>query len=149
MKLNLIVSTETQDRCALSEQELLHIAEYVLEREHIRCTTELSVQLVGISRMQELNCDWRGIDAPTDVLSLECERPGDESTGIPTLLGDIILCPSYIARQAAQYEASEQRETALLLIHGLLHLLGYDHETDDEARLMETLEERYLAEIAS
>ena len=83
----------------------------------------LSILLCGDARMRSLNRDWLGLDLPTDVLSF--------SSGEREFLGDIIIALPYAARQARRRGHRLEREVQILLAHGLLHLLGYDHETDD------------------
>jgi len=83
----------------------------------------LSVLLCGDSRMRSLNREWRGLDLPTDVLSFASGERG--------FLGDIVIDVPYAARQARRRGHALQREVQILLAHGLLHLLGYDHEEDD------------------
>jgi probable rRNA maturation factor len=85
----------------------------------------LSVLLCGDSRMRSLNREWRGTDLPTDVLSF--------SSGEPDFLGDIVIDVPYAARQARRRGHTLAREVQILLAHGLLHLLGYDHGEDDGA----------------
>ena len=100
--------------------------------------------------MHELNHEWRGIDRTTDVLSFECDSAFDED--IPadeTLeLGDIILAPQVIARQAPGFGNSPADECRLMLVHGMLHLLGYDHESSGlEAVRMREKEEAVLMQL--
>ena len=94
--------------------------------------------------------EWRGIDRTTDVLSFECDSAFDDD--IPadeTLeLGDIILAPQVIARQAPGFGNSPADECRLMLVHGMLHLLGYDHIEDDEAEVMEAREDAILRDLA-
>lgn len=82
-----------------------------------------TVALVGDARIQELNRDYRGYDKPTDVLSF----PADQ----PDYLGDIVISVETAHRQAHRRGSNLRRELKVLTLHGLLHLLGYDHETDD------------------
>jgi probable rRNA maturation factor len=106
----------------------------------------LSLTLVGDKSIRELNRDYRGKDAPTDVLSFPMERsPAPEAE---RLLGDVVISVETAARQAAEYDATLQREIYRLLIHGLLHLLGYDHVLAAQRRLMEQEERRLAAAIA-
>ena len=115
--------------------------------------TEISVLLVDNATIQELNRDYREKDAPTDVLSfpLEEELEGEgepEIIGGPTarMLGDIVISVEKAATQAAEYGHSVERELAFLLVHGLLHLLGHDHEKDEAAKkLMRSEEKRILS----
>ena len=111
---------------------------------------EISLSYVDEDEMHELNHEWRGIDRTTDVLSFECDSAFDED--IPadeTLeLGDIILAPQVIARQAPGFGNSPADECRLMLVHGMLHLLGYDHIEDDEAEVMEAREDAILRDLA-
>ena len=111
--------------------------------------TQVSVTFVDDDRMQELNARWRGKDHPTDVLSFPMLEPGDlDSPGspdMPRMLGDIVVSLEAAGRQAAEYGHSVDREVGFLLVHGLLHLLGEDHETPEQdvamrARQREVLE---------
>ncbi len=104
---------------------------------------EVSIVFVDDSQIAELNREYRGLDSPTDVLSFPMDDPGipgDE----PVPLGDIV-----ISLETVEREASDSRGflnyLALLVVHGLLHLLGYDHETDEDAEVMEGLEAQVLA----
>lgn len=138
-------------RCALSEEELYEAAELVLEEEGVTRPCGVSLSVVADQRMHELNLEWRGIDRCTDVLSLECERPDDPdlAPGEPCELGDIVLAPEYIARQAESFGTTAADETRLLLVHGMLHLLGYDHIDDDEAEIMEAREDELVAMLGT
>jgi probable rRNA maturation factor len=104
----------------------------------------LSLTLVGDEAMRALNRDYRGKDAPTDVLSFPMDAPGMPAAG-ERLLGDVVISVDTARRQAAEYDAPLQREIYRLLIHGLLHLMGHDHVLAGQRRAME-LQERRLAE---
>jgi rRNA maturation RNase YbeY len=111
-----------------------------------RDDAELSVLVVSDRAMRALNRRWRGRDRPTDVLSF-AQQEG--AAGVPGgLLGDVVISVDTAARQAAERGASLGREADRLLVHGLLHLLGYDHERSPaEARRMQRRErtlERWL-----
>lgn len=103
---------------------------------------EVAVVLVGENRIRNLNKRYRGKNRVTDVLSFETKGDNEE-------LGDIVVCIPRAKKQARQAGHSFKKELAILLIHGLLHLLGYDHEKQDGAKLMEGLENRILAMIKS
>ncbi len=103
----------------------------------------LSLTIVGDAAIRELNREHRGKDAPTDVLSFPL-HDGDEETP-EKLLGDVVISVETARRQAAAYDAPLQRELERLLIHGLLHVMGHDHELAAERRVMER-EERRLAD---
>ena len=135
--------------CPLDDDEIAAICDRVLEEEGAGRPCMVSVSLVGEERIRELNAEWRGVDRATDVISLECERPDDPSLapGEPCELGDIVLAPSYIARQATAFGTTEPDECRLLLVHGLLHLLGHDHLDEEEAVAMEAREDELLGLI--
>lgn len=147
MSAEVALSVEEGAELAISAAELTRVFDVVLAREGVERTCEVSVSVVGERAMQELNREWRGIDRPTDVISLECERPDDPdlSPGEPCELGDIAMAPVVLARQAEGFGTSAADETRLMAIHSLLHLLGYDHLEEDEARVMEAREDELLA----
>ena len=112
-------------------------------------TGECSLLFVDESTMHELNREHMGKDRPTDVLSFPLDgaaasHPGD-------LIGDIVICPSVagvgveLHADRAHHRGTLDDELALLVVHGVLHLLGHDHEDDEEAEVMEALEQRILA----
>ena len=133
----------------LDEADVGRVLSCVLQGEGVVRPCMVSVSLVSDEEMRGLNLEWRGIDAPTDVLSLECERPDDPDLAEdePCELGDIVLAPAYILEQATQLAVSPEAEFTLLLVHGLLHLLGYDHVEEDAAELMEAREDAYVSMI--
>lgn len=147
-ELELDLAYDEEVSCALDDGELERTIALVLDEEGVDRPCGLSLSVVTDEHMHELNREWRGVDRATDVLSLECERPDDPdlAPGEPCELGDIVLAPAYIARQAASFGTTAADETRLLLVHGVLHLLGYDHLEDDEAEVMEARED-YLVSL--
>ncbi len=133
--------------CPLDEDECLSICEVVLSEEGVTRPCFVSLSIVDDEEMREKNLEWRDVDSVTDVISLECERPDDPGLAEdePCELGDIVLAPDYITRQAAQFGTTPADEMRLLLVHGLLHLLGYDHLEEDEAQDMEAREDELLS----
>ena len=107
--------------------------------------SELTIRLVNEAEGRELNRTWRHKDYATNVLSFPADVP-DELLDIP-LLGDIVICVPVVEREAAEQAKSPQAHWAHLVIHGCLHLLGYDHLEDEEAEEMEGLERELLAEL--
>lgn len=105
---------------------------------------ELTIRLVDADESRELNRDYRGKDAPTNVLSFPSDLPPE--LNIP-LLGDLVICVPVVLREAAEQGKSAEAHWAHMVIHGCLHLLGYDHMEDAEAEEMETLERQLLAEL--
>lgn len=107
--------------------------------------SELTIRLVDEAEGRELNHTWRHKDYATNVLSFPADLP-DDLLDIP-LLGDLVICVPVVAREAAEQGKALEAHWAHLVIHGCLHLLGYDHIDDDEAEEMETLERTLLAEL--
>ena len=107
--------------------------------------SELTIRLVDEAEGRELNHTWRHKDYATNVLSFSAEIP-DGILDIP-LLGDLVICVPVVEREAAEQGKALDAHWAHLVIHGCLHLLGYDHIEDDEALEMEDLERQLLAEL--
>ena len=133
----------------IDEDELQDISEVVLAQEGITRPCYVSVSVVDDDEMRALNLEWRGIDATTDVISLECERPDDPdlAEGEPCELGDIVLAPGRITSQAAGFGTTPADECRLLFVHGLLHLVGYDDVTEWKQRRMRAAENRALKRL--
>ena len=109
---------------------------------------ELSIVLGDDAFIHPLNRDHRGKDKPTDVLSFS-QREGEGADPEDMLLGDIIISVETAARQAEERGHGIAHELRVLIVHGILHLLGHDHEDDDEAEVMEAEERRLLALLAA
>ncbi len=112
--------------------------------------SELTIRLVDEPEARALNRDYRGKDYPTNVLSFPADLPegpdGEPLLDIP-LLGDLVICVAVVEREAAEQHKALEAHWAHLVIHGCLHLLGYDHLEDEEAEEMESLERQLLAEL--
>jgi len=106
---------------------------------------EMSVILTDDASIRALNRDWRKLDKPTNVLSFPASTP--KIAGVPALLGDVVVAYETLAREAAEENKPILHHLAHLVVHGYLHLLGYDHETDSEADAMEGLERQILAHL--
>lgn len=130
----------------VSEDEICSDCDLVLREEGVARDCMVSISVVDDARIRSLNDEWRGRDAVTDVISLECERPDDPdlAPGEPCELGDIVLAPAYIASQSARFDTTPGDEFRLLLVHGMLHLLGYDHIREEDAVVMEAREDELL-----
>ena len=139
------------------EAALSSLARHVLDQMRIHPLVELSVLLVDEPAMSELHLHYMGEPGSTDVLSFPMDelrppQPGGthaehsgEQDGIPELLGDVVICPQVAAEQARKAGHNAQEEMELLEVHGLLHLLGYDHAEPDEHATMFGLQDRLLA----
>jgi len=104
---------------------------------------EVAIVLTDDAAVHTLNRTWRGIDAPTNVLSF----PAKSSPGIPARLGDIVIAYETVVREAIAERKPFAHHLVHLAVHGFLHLLGYDHEADAEADMMERLECAILARL--
>lgn len=109
--------------------------------------SSLSLTLVDDRAIRAINREHRGKDRATDVLSFPLEPGPRSAQGPERLLGDVVISVETARRQAAEYDAPLENEVHRLLIHGLLHLLGHDHERSDERAVMETQERRLAAAI--
>jgi len=147
-----ILFADEQDEPIVTE-ELLQLAETVLEAEGLDPETGVSLVLIGEDEMTELNRQHMGKTGPTDVLSFPIEdaTPGTPPTrspgGPPIELGDVFIAPAVVHRNADQRGVPFEDELALMVVHGLLHLLGWDHETDEDALRMESRERELLARV--
>ncbi len=139
------------------------VAGKVLELEGCEYPVEIGLTITDDEGIHEMNRQFRGIDSPTDVLSfpnVSYDEPGDfsvmdseqkidllnpDTNGI--MFGDIVINENRVRSQALEYGHSDIREFAFLVAHSMLHLCGYDHETEDEARVMEEKQERVLKEL--
>lgn len=108
----------------------------------------VTISLIDEPAMHELNLEHMETDRPTDVLAFPLDNPEEaaELPGVPHLLGDLVLAPSYIARQASEHNKSTQEELEMLVVHGTLHLLGYDHAEEEERKVMFGLTDELLAQ---
>jgi probable rRNA maturation factor len=110
----------------------------------LRDNADLTVRIVDEAEMERLNYDYRHKTGPTNVLSFPFDAP--EAVDIP-LLGDIVICASIVRREAVEQSKSVNDHWAHMVVHGALHLLGFDHEQAREAQEMEAMETRILAEL--
>jgi len=109
-----------------------------------RDRAELTVRIVDEPEGLELNRRWRGQDRPTNVLSFPFEAPPGAETD---LLGDVVICAGVVEREAREGGLDAQAHWAHLVVHGVLHLLGYDHQDEGQARIMEGMEVDILREL--
>jgi probable rRNA maturation factor len=130
---------------------LRRLAELVLAEEGYPTETELTVLLVSEDEMAAYNERFLERSGPTDVLAFPVEElmpgvvPDQDSNGPPLIIGDVIVAPGYVGRQAAENDVEFEDEMALMVAHGILHLLGYDHIDDADAELMERREVELLS----
>lgn len=124
---------------------LSSLAQFVLKKECKRDNACASINFVNTSTIHKLNKNYRGVDSPTDVLSFECDGISDDFTNEEIFeLGDIFICADIAKENANKFNTSIESEIQLLVVHGMLHLCGYDHIEEDEAILMESKEDEIL-----
>ncbi len=143
------IEVANESGVAVDEVSLISVARFALDEMGINPLAELSVLLLDVEAMTELHVKWMGEEGPTDVMSfpmdeLETARRPDEAGPGPALLGDIVLCPAVAAPQAASAGHALDDELHLLTVHGVLHLLGYDHAEPAEEREMFRLQNELL-----
>ena len=152
--MNILINDETRIDANLMET-LRKAAAICIGMDNV----EVSLSFVSLEEIHELNREYRQVDSPTDVLSFPMfENPdeiqqyaaqmsecGDEDD-IP--IGDVVICMEKIREQAAEFGHGEERETVYLFTHSILHLLGYDHMTDEDKKEMRQKEEEVMAELS-
>lgn len=143
--MNIELTNLTAIDC--SESKLVSVAEFAMRSLRLHNDCELSISLVDEEEMSALHVRWMDEPGATDVLSFPMDelRPDSAASG-PGMLGDIILCPEFAARQAKQVGHTLQEELELLTVHGVLHLVGFDHREEDEKKIMFGLQEKCLTD---
>jgi probable rRNA maturation factor len=155
-----VFAADEQDDHPMEVARWSTLAQRVLAARGVKGENEVSLLFVDEDAMAALNQQFLGKSGPTDVLSFPIEdEPGptgrspdlggsgpgvSPEEGTLTLLGDVVICPAVAAVNAVEHEVSLEDEVALLVVHGLLHLLGLDHEDEAEAERMEALEQALL-----
>lgn len=142
-----VSSHRTPEPLSLDAFERLGL--FVVRLEDVPDEAELSIALVDVEEMAHLNEQYRGIVGPTDVLSFGCDDPCASVGGEPITLGDVIIAPDVAIAQAAELGTTIEAELNLLLVHGILHLLGYGHESDEDAAVMQAREQVMLEAYAA
>jgi probable rRNA maturation factor len=150
-EIDIVVESPLWDAMPEAEQTLRRaVAEAAAALSTKRA--ELAIVLTNDSAIRLLNRGWRGVDAATNVLSFptssHANAAGEGRLAAPRLLGDIVLAYETIAREARDEHKTFADHVAHLAVHGFLHLLGYDHERDDDADRMEKIEREILARLA-
>jgi probable rRNA maturation factor len=139
---------------SLSDNELMqieNILSFASKKQDVEQGSEISITFVSNESIQEINREYRQKDYPTDVISFAMEELGEgeiEVVGgnIPRILGDIIISIPKAKEQAEEYGHSFMRELSFLAVHGFLHLLGFDHETEEDEKVMFSLQREILEE---
>jgi len=133
--------------------DLHSLAEMVMAEEGYPPDAEVTLLFVDEKEIASYNQRFLDRDGATDVLAFPVEEllpglvPDTDPHGPPLMLGDVVIAPGYVRRQADQSGVTFEDEMALMVTHGILHLLGYDHEADEDAERMEERERQLLAKV--
>jgi probable rRNA maturation factor len=143
-----VIEVNNESGAEVDERALVELSRSALDAMGIDPLAELSILLLDETAMASLHVQWMDLEGPTDVMSFPQDAL-DDAPGVggphgPTLLGDVVLCPPVAAAQAAQAGHSTESELFLLTVHGILHLLGYDHAEPDEEKEMFELQASLL-----
>jgi probable rRNA maturation factor len=160
-----VFAADEQSAQPVDALRLVKLAKAVLAAQGVKQDSELSMLFVDEEAMAELNKRFLGKDGPTDVLAFPMDDddvveggrspdslgPGagvdPENTDPPNLLGDVVVCPAVAARNAPDHAGTYEDEMALLVVHGILHILGMDHVDNEEAEVMEQRERELLEQF--
>lgn len=143
-----MIDLNNESGVEVDEKRLVQLALFAMEELRIHPQAELSILLVDEKTMADYHLRFMDLPGPTDVLSFpmdELRPPADDEEPPLGLLGDIVLCPTVTAAQAAENGRTPDSEADYLLVHGLLHLLGFDHAEPEEHQVMFGLNDRIIA----
>lgn len=144
MNYYIDIQNATDESLPISEDELTRLA--ILTLKDYRKEAELTIRLVTTDEITQLNNAYRKQNKATNVLAFPSTVPPEIQLDLP-LLGDVIICPQVLVDETKQLNKTLDSHWALIIIHGILHLLGYDHIKDDDAVIMQTIEIKLLAEL--
>ena len=150
MDWHLDITIESPFEDVISENSLRHVTENVLGHEGVEHPVELSLLITGDETVHELNRNYRQLDETTDVLAFAFQEDSDFPSPVDgiTQLGEVIISAEQAERQAAENEHSLEQEIAILTIHGILHLLGYDHQNNKAEQAMRAREKEILDRLS-
>lgn len=148
MNIDFVFDNEVENFENNYEQDFTAIIEQALKTLGIEDDVEVSCVLVDDERIHEINREYRHIDRSTDVISFAMEDNDQFYVeGMPRTLGDIFISVDHAKKQAEEYGHSLRREMCFLFTHGILHLLGYDHMTDEQEKEMFGLQDQILGAL--
>ena len=149
MNIDFVFDNEVENFENNYEQDFTAIIEQALKTLGIEDDVEVSCVLVDDERIHEINREYRHIDRSTDVISFAMEDNDQFYVeGMPRTLGDIFISVDHAKKQAEEYGHSLRREMCFLFTHGILHLLGYDHMTDEQEKEMFGLQDKILGALS-
>jgi probable rRNA maturation factor len=159
----IVFAADEQSQVEVEVAALTLLAEQVLHAEGVRGASELSLYFVDEATIADLNERFLGGSGPTDVLAFPIDddlpesgrspdagstgpdRPPVDASEVPLLLGDVLVCPAVAERNAPGHAGTYRDEMALLVVHGILHVLGMDHADEEETEVMQAREREHLA----
>lgn len=145
MQINVLID---HDQDLVQSLDIEGLALFVLQEMNCPESSDVTISFVSNERIHELNKEYRGMDKPTDVLSFECDNVPFDDEDVDDVeeyeLGDVIIATDVALAQTEEFGTTFEEEVSLLTVHGLLHLCGYDHIEDEEAEIMEALEQSLL-----
>ena len=147
--MNVVVNSEIpmgHSNGPIDIQRWEKLAVEALQAEGIN-SGELNVIFVEAKRIQELNNTYLGKNEPTDVLAFPIDSQKLTTGDTPTLLGDVVICPAKAKENASAQKKNHDEEIALLVLHGILHILGYDHAYPEEEAVMKNREQELLSKL--
>lgn len=149
MNIDFVFDNEVDNFENNYEQDFTAIIEQALKTLEIKDDVEVSCVLVDDERIHEINREYRHIDRSTDVISFAMEDNDQFYVeGMPRTLGDIFISVDHAKKQSEEYGHSLRREMCFLFTHGILHLLGYDHMTDEQEKEMFGLQDEILGALS-
>lgn len=154
VELHLEIQNSIESNSIPKEQDIILWVEKALELSNSKIIDpELTIRIVSLDESQQLNSDYRGKNKPTNVLSFPFEIPEGlpaevlESENMESILGDLAICEAIVIQEAKEQNKQINHHWAHMVIHGVLHLLGFDHIDDSDAEEMELLETLILKEF--
>ncbi|PCI65373.1 MAG: rRNA maturation RNase YbeY [Gammaproteobacteria bacterium] len=154
MSCYLEIQNSTESNSIPKEQDVLLWIEKALELSNSKVINlELTIRIVSLDESQQLNSDYRGKNKPTNVLSFPFEIPEGlpvdvlESENMESILGDLAICEAIVIEEAKEQSKQVNHHWAHMVVHGVLHLVGYDHVDDSDAKEMESLEVEILSQL--
>ncbi len=149
-KMNNVIIENNTSEILSSEDEftIINAINSVVENFNIKEDIEVSVTLVSSEEIKKLNNEYRDVDKVTDVLSFPLDNPLDSDSSLPTyFLGDVVINREKIMEQSIEFSHSYERELSYLVVHSMLHLLGYDHIEEEDRVLMRQKEKEIMSEL--
>ena len=146
--MNICIENQTEKKIPVMSREIIADIKRMLKICGRKSSDPYEVSIVFIDRnkIREMNSDYRGIDRATDVISFAFQD-GDGAGFTPFLLGDMFICPEIVEKHSVKYNSTYRTEMLFVIVHGMLHLLGFDHDTLPEREKMRMMEDLIMTEL--